>query len=124
MSKPLVVLSRASRALLRRNSAKDLLVVVVLTIVSISHQLGAQRRDAPQSKASTSGRGSTSVRVELASVLMQSKRYAEAERGYRARSAGGPAELKKRQSESFARSSDRDRRTDPSRRCCDRCARR
>jgi len=73
------------------NSAKDLLVVAVLTIVSIAHQLGAQRRDAPQSKASTSGRGSTSVRAELASVLMQSKRYAEAEREYRALLAGDPS---------------------------------
>ena len=73
------------------HSAKDLLVVAVLTIVSIAHQLDAQRRDALQSKASTSGRGSTSVRAELASVLMQSKRYAEAEREYRALLAGDPS---------------------------------
>ena len=37
------------------------------------------------------GRGSTSVRAELASVLMQSKRYAEAEREYRALLAGDPS---------------------------------
>jgi len=80
MSKPLVVLS----------SAKDLLVVVLMTSALAPHALGAQRREALKSTASTAG-GSATVRAELASVLLQSKRYAEAEREYRALVARDPS---------------------------------
>jgi len=80
MSKPLVVLS----------SAKDLLVVVLMTSALAPHALGAQRREALKSTTSTAG-GSATVRAELASVLLQSKRYAEAEREYRALVARDPS---------------------------------